>query len=478
MKTIIIKYFEKNNKLSPPIKASLAFTIGDFLQRGIGLITIPIFTRILTEQTYGIVSVYNSWTGVLSIVVTFCLMNGGVVNNGMLDFEEDRETFISSLLSLIIFSTSIYYIVYKIFQNRVDNFLGLGEILMNIMIAGFILNSAISLWMIKEKYHYRYKLVIFVNFLYGIINPIITYYLITRTSLEQSFSRIVGGAIIPYIIGGVVAIYIFLKAKKLIKIKYWKYALKFNIPLLPHYLSLVILSQSDRIMIAKFEGIAKAGIYNLAYTISSIIMILFEAINSSFIPWTYKKMKEESYEEIGKQSKKIMILGSICSVLFIMCAPEVIKIMAPVSYHEAIYIIPPIVIGNYFLFIYNFFKNIEFYHKKTNYVMMASIIISIINIILNFIFIPFFGYLAAGYTTLIGYLGMCIIHYYVVKKIEKNKIYDIKFMIIISLSLILISFISLSLYDLTIIRYIIILMLFSILFIYKNKIVGILAQSF
>lgn len=467
------QYYEKTKKLSPPMKASMAFTLGDFMQKGIAVMTVPLFTRLLSEQTYGIVSIYNSWAWFLEAIVIFCLKNGGVVNNGMLDFEEDRDTFLSSLLSLISFSTITYYLAYKIFQSKVESFLGLGNNLMTIMFIGFIVDSATTLWMVKEKYQYKYKMVIAMNIIKAILTPFIIYYLLTQTSLEQSFSRIMGGAIIPIIVGGIVATHIFSKAKKMFKIKYWGYALKFSIPLIPHYLSMIILAQSDRVMIAKFDGNAKVGIYSLAYTAASLIMILFDSINASFTPWTYKKMKEKLYGEVGAQSKKLMVLGAGCSILFILFAPEMVKIMAPSSYYDAIYIIPPVVLGNYFMFMYGFFRNIEFYHKKTKNVMIASIGIAILNIILNLIFIPMFGYIAAGYTTMVGYLGMAIIHYYFMKKIEKNNIYDIKFMILISLFLVSASLVALFLYDLVIIRYIAILMLFTTIFIYRKKIIGI-----
>ena len=42
-------------------KAALWFTICGFVQKGISFITVPIFTRLLTTEQYGVVSIFYSW---------------------------------------------------------------------------------------------------------------------------------------------------------------------------------------------------------------------------------------------------------------------------------------------------------------------------------------------------------------------------------------------------------------------------------
>lgn len=61
--------------LSVSMKAALWFTICGFVQKGISFITLPIFTRLLTTAQYGIVSVYVSWVGLISILCTFIMVS-------------------------------------------------------------------------------------------------------------------------------------------------------------------------------------------------------------------------------------------------------------------------------------------------------------------------------------------------------------------------------------------------------------------
>lgn len=69
----------------------------------------------------------------------------------------------------------------------------------------------------------------------------------------------------------------------------WKYALHYNIPLIPHYLSQQVLNQADRLMINRMCGSAQTAIYTVAYQIAMVLNIVTTAIESSFTPWAYQK---------------------------------------------------------------------------------------------------------------------------------------------------------------------------------------------
>lgn len=60
-------------------------------------------------------------------------------------------------------------------------------------------------------------------------------------------------------------------------------------------------------------------------------------------------------------------------------------------------------------------------YKKTKYIMVASIIGAVLNVILNFALIPVFGYLAAGYTTLFCYLLFALFHGVFMLKIAQEQ---------------------------------------------------------
>ena len=63
---------------------------------------------------------------------------------------------------------------------------------------------------------------------------------------------------------------------------------------------------------------------------------------------------------------------------------------------------------------YSLISTITFYYEKTNLIMLVSCIVAGLNLVLNFIFIRIYGFVAAGYTTLICYIIYFFIHYVIV----------------------------------------------------------------
>ena len=117
------------SKLSAPVKASLWFTVCSIVQKGITLLSMPIFTRLLTTEQYGEYSVYQSWYAIISIFATLNL-SAGVLFNGLTKYEDDRDRIISSFQGLSTTVTGILFLVYLIFRKYWNSLLGLSTLLM------------------------------------------------------------------------------------------------------------------------------------------------------------------------------------------------------------------------------------------------------------------------------------------------------------------------------------------------------------
>ena len=77
--------------------------------------------------------------------------------------------------------------------------------------------------------------------------------------------------------------------------------------------------------------------------------------------------------------------------------------------------------------LYTLFVNVEQFKKKTIGMAIASAVAASVNLLLNWIFIPRYGYLAAAYTTLVGYLCLLCIHMFLVYRLKLSIIYSYKF---------------------------------------------------
>lgn len=470
--SIINKY--KNMPKS--VKASMAFAICNIIQKGISVITVPIFTRLLSTEEYGNFTIYSSWLGIIQIFATLNLFYG-VYNNGLIKYKNEQGKLTSSMLGLSSTVSIIVFIVFLLFHSFWTSFITLSFKLITLIFIQLFFESAFMFWSAQQRFNYKYKTLVIITLLMTFSNVTIGLIAVLLSS-NKAEARIYSSAFVYIVIGLFFYFIIFKKSKVFFDKKIWKFALRFNIPLIPHYLSGVVLNQADRIMINNMIGKSEAAIYGVAYTFAFLVNIISNAINSSFLPYTYQKMEGRDYVSIRKSSLSITIVVAIPIILLMAFGPEVIKIFAASEYYRAIWVIPPVAVSVLFTFIYSLFVNIEFYYETNKFIMIGSSIAAVMNILLNLIFINIFGFIAAGYTTLACYIVYMVAHYFfyriVIKQNSINEIYNVRYLFLISIVAIAFMLLMLISYKIIILRYSIILILLFIMYINRKKIITLL----
>ena len=126
---MVHKLLARYRSLQAPVKASMWFLICGFLQKGISMLTTPIFTRIMTDAQYGRFSVYNSWLGIVQIIVSLNLA-AGVYTRGLVKNEADQDRFSSAMLGLSTTCILIWTAIYAIFHRKINDLLDMSTMLM------------------------------------------------------------------------------------------------------------------------------------------------------------------------------------------------------------------------------------------------------------------------------------------------------------------------------------------------------------
>lgn len=468
-----LKILNTYKKAARPFKASIWFLICGIVEKGISVITTPIFTRILSTEQYGYYSVYQSWLAIFAVFVTLRL-SYGVYTQGLVKFEEDKNKFSSSLQGLSTLCILFFFAIYLIFHEFWNRITGLSTVMMITMFVSIWATESFGFWSIRQRILYKYRALIFLTLIVAIAKPVSGILAVLSVSEEHKVvARVISLAGVELLAYSSLNFIQWRKCRVFFSKKYWSYALKFNIPLIPHYLSQIVLNQSDRIMIEKMTNVSQAGIYSLAYSLSMLMLIVNTAILNTLNPWIYQSIKKKEYFKIGKTSYAILCVVAIANIILIALAPEMVYIFAPTQYREAIWIIPPIAMSVYFIFTYSLFANFEFYFEKTKFIMAASVMAALLNIGLNFIGIKIFGYMAAGYTTLICYILYALGHYFFMKKtckefIGTSKIYNQSILLLISVGFVLVGFVFMLLYPFMWLRLALILLI-AILIVWKRN---------
>lgn len=456
------------NNDAKALKSGIWYILSNFIVKGAVFLTTPFFTRLMPVEDIGSFSNISAWVHILTIITSLDLMAS--VTFAKFDFgEENFDKFNSSVLTLSTIVALGFYITVSIFHKFFENLLGVDLLSLHLIFIYCLVCPALQIIQVKNRVLYKYKLSTVLSILSVLLSTICSLVLVLLRQNKLT-GRIVGyyGSLIIFNI--TLYFYIFIKGKSASP-RYWRYALQISLPMVIHGLSGQLLNTSDRIMITKMIGSSPNAMYSIAYTTSMVISVLWTSLNTAWSPWAYDQMHQKRYDKLKRASKPYIIMFFSIVILFMLIAPELMLIMGGKKYLEAINCVPPIVVGMFFQFIYSIYVNIEFFNKKQKFTALGTTIAALLNIVLNWIFIPVFGYVAAAYTTLIGYMVLFLVHFFIVSRMGKLWWYDSRFnLTILVISLIFIPLLSIF-YQNNAIRwcFIVAIIIFLIVFLIKRR---------
>lgn len=464
---------------SKVLKASIVYVLVSLINKGIGIITVPVFTRLLSTAEMGVTTTWISWMTILLPITTLSLVTASLYI-AFKEYPDKRDSYQSSVLVLSTLSTFIFLVIYLIFHDILNKVFTLSTDLMVFMFLYLIFSPALDMWMLRQRYEYKTKQMAIVTLISNIMASFVAVNLVLffkESNYNLGTLRVYGTYAVTGLFGVVFYYKILKDGRVLFDREFWKFGLKISVPLIFHTLAKNLLDISDRSMISIFNGKDAVGIYGTIYSISTLSLIVWTAINNAFIPYLYDKLERNEKKGIAdvKQISYIMIIiyGGACIILTAI-APEIVKLLTTDAYYEAVHIMPPVAAGIFLTCVYNLFANVILFHKKSVGVMVATMIAAVTNIVLNAIFIPKFGYIAAAYTTLVAYIILSIFQGGVMKRVHKDSLYNMSLISIISVIVVLSCLVFNILYSMTAIRYAIIIIFIVVGAINYKKTIGVL----
>ena len=400
---------KKRNGSGKAVKAGVGYTVGNILVKGVVFLSIPLFSRIMTTAQFGVYNVFISYESILYVLIGMAMDNS--LQSANLDFKNSVNKYISSISLIYIINSIICCLAVTCLGSWLSGVLNLEKRALYLLVIYSFSTAIISLYNMKVSLKYEYKEYLILTLSYSIGNILLSL-LLMRTVLsdKRDYGRIVGasGAVL---VAALYALYtIYRDAKPRIEKEYWKFALRFSLPLVPHGIAQVLLAQFDRIMIRQLVSDSVAGIYSLATSIKLILTVITTSITTAWRTWFFDAMRKNEIKDIQKRARQLVELFAIFSILMMSFSKEMILIFGGYKYEAGKYVIIPMIMDAFLLFVYSLVVQSEYYAKKTHYIMIGTIIATVINIVTNYVFIQMYGYIAAAYTTLFSYVVYFILH--------------------------------------------------------------------
>ena len=388
-------------------------------------IFLPIITRLLTQEEFGIVGTLAPITSLFTVILGLGLYNAQMKK--YVDLKENEDEFgsymFSSTLIIVVFNVLTYIFLFtppaqKLFSYIVDlskvSYYPL--IIVSILIAtsNALNNLAVTLFRMKRMYM---KVAI------GSVVSLFTTYILAIYFIQYLKWGVFGNQFANLIALLIVFLFYFKdyfgKFRFKLNFDYVKYSLRNGLPLIFIELTDQVVNLSDRLVLAKFVSLAIVGGYTLAFTGGRVLSVITGSFVNSWTPEFYEAMKEDrTNPKITRSVENFIAIISFACVIAQLFAPEGIKLIFPKSYHQAINYMALILAGIVVqaLFCLDYFFH---FHEDSIYIFYFTMFAMIFNLVGNIIFIPKFpeiGPIIAAWTTLLAFLFRAIMEMAIIKR--------------------------------------------------------------
>jgi O-antigen/teichoic acid export membrane protein len=383
------------------------YLIGDVAVKAVGLLSLPLFTRMLSPDEYGVLAVFGSVFSVIQVVLTLNVFTS--VARYFYEQRDDFPAFLRATLWLTALVSLFQSSLIGLFYRPLSRILELpGYSLLILVVLTFATTwGGIYRQVLVSRRESREAA------FWPVVRGYVGFGLSFAFILPLSRDRYYGPMAARTLVEVVLAVYFVSKMWKMARgpgapaRTYVRYILAYSVPLVPYSLSTQIVGQFDRIVINGAIGAAAAGVYSVGYNVASLMQMVTVPLRTALTPEFFALQSEGNKAEVDRLNAQFLAVTGAFGVLLITFGRELITVLAPSHYSDAIGVIAPVTIGYLVDALSGTYSQYIYHRKQTFYVSVGVVTAGISNILLNLYFVPRYGALAAGYTTLASYAVSC-----------------------------------------------------------------------
>ena len=396
------------------LKHSAIYSISNIVSKGIGIILLPIYSSFITVAEFGVLGILEITISIIFEVLNLGLGTALVMLNNYEGYKHKKEAAFFTIFFSSLFVCSIFLIVGKLSLPGIVSYFGnpaeFGR-LFNLSIYIIVLRVLNNL--LSNKLRAEEK-----SISYTVVNLIKIFLSLGFTIYFVAFRKIgIIGVLYSYVISESTILIIMIPYMiKNMQLRYdtglLKTAIKFGVPLIFSTLAMMVLNVSDRYILKFFANYRTLGLYDLGYRVAGVINMFFIIpLNLTLIPIAYKMYNKEGDKRyFSKMLTYLTFLLVWTGLALSLFSKEIIRTFALNPDYWPAYQVVPVVVFSYVFFGMRLVSMLGLYlTKNTKYVAYTTLIAAIVNIVLNFIFIPMWGMMAAAFTTLVSFIVLYIL---------------------------------------------------------------------
>jgi len=403
----IVNYFIDYKKLFRNVGI---YTFGDLINAAIPFFLLPIFTRYLSPNDYGVIATFNVMIAIMGPFIGLRLFQA-IARNFYKMNKEQRSIYIGNCIIIIFISFFIIFLITLLLKRNISSWAVFPDSPWILCMPVIALCSAIvTIYLTILRFSSRASAFVIFQFMMAIVNAGVSLYLIILIGMGWT-GRLIG-ITVTWSIFSPLALIILYKSN-LLKFKHnsrvIKESLKYSVPLVPHALAGWVRESADRLFINNMISVSTAGVYTAGLNICRLTAMFSMAFNKAYTPYLYEKLEMNSIKErvkIVKFTYAYFVLFVLGGILLVFLINELIPVFLDSRYHGAIEFVPWLVFSGVFDAMYSMVVTLIFYSGKTYLVTAITISLCIVNVILNYFMIKLNGAVGAAQATcIIGFLS-------------------------------------------------------------------------
>lgn len=427
---------------------------------GVNFFTIPIFTRMLDTDGYGVVNVYSAWVSIF--VVFIGLKADGSIGTAKANLpEKEQDSYQLSILALSTVSFLVIVAFVLLFLQPISELLGLNPILVVCMVVqsfgAFVISLFSMRFIFKKQAQLNFAISVGICLATTALSVFLVFFVFTGD--DAYMGRVLGLCIPNAALGVALALGLAFKKRGAIKFKYWRFCLALTLPLIFHGLSQLVLGQTGKIVIQQSCGDSLAGVYSIAVVIVTLLNSIYGALNNAFVPFMYDDLAGKTSSDVKMSHfRNYFTSFTLGTVAFVLVAPEILKLMSTEAYWGAIPLLPLLTVGQYCVFLYSFPVNYEFYSMKTRSIAVGTVLAAALNIALTLSLVSGFGMMGAAFSTMVAYLALFVFHFCIARFALGDRNYPARYYAVGLAFVLVASFACYPLSDLVVARWVVALL--------------------
>ena len=407
------------------VRQSFIYGFGHILARLVTFLLLPLYTNILSQTEFGVISLIYTFLGFMTVILHYGL-DASLLKYYVSAEHEEKTAILSNAYLSFVLTSFLFSAGLILFRYQVSSFL-FGETLPNIVMMVAVILFFDVLWAIHGLIlRAEEKSVAFVSM--SLFNVCLTlglniYFVVY---LHEGVMGVVKSNLIMSVFLFVCTfpvIFSHISFHTLSKAK-WKKMIRFGIPFLPSGIFAMIMELADRYILKYMTDMETVGLYSAGYKLGMLMLLLVMGFNMGWQPFFLKTKKGEDRKKLFTQiTTYVLATVGFVWVLLIIWIENIVQLniggttLFGHKYWESIVFVPWVALGYFFFASYSLQLPGVFLTERTKWIATVRAIGAGMNIGLNIILIHYIGAIGAAIATCLSFLGMSVALYIINKKI-------------------------------------------------------------